>query len=263
MKNLTVPIAIFLAVLTITPAVFAQGANSMTPAAGTSTDKSQKQAENQAARITSLKTRADKEIDRRVAALNNLITKINSNKRLSDADKSTFVSQIQSQITTLTTLRSKIDADTDLDTLRADVKSIVDSYRIFALFIPKIHILSSADSMSQAADKLTAIAAKLQTKIQSAQAAGNDVTALQSALSDMQAKVADAKTQYQNAENTVSPLTPDGYPTNKSQLDSARAMIKTGAQDLKTARADAVTIISGLKSMKKTSTSSPAPKSTQ
>lgn len=250
MKSLTASIIIivFSAILAITPAVFAQqGAN---PTA--------KQAQNQTNRITRLKTRADREIDRRIAALNNLITKINSNNRISASDKSTYISQIQSQISTLSTLKSKIDADTDLDTLKTDVKSIVDSYRIFALFIPKIHILSSADSMSQAADKLTAIAAKLQTKIQAAQAAGGDVTALQSALSDLQTKVTDAKTQYQNAESTITPLTPDGYPANKSQLDSAITMIKTGAQDLKTARADAVTIINGLKSMKKTS-NSPAP----
>jgi len=262
MKSQVASLLIILSITIATPAVaFAQANTAATP--GAKVDRMQeKQEQRQSNQISNLKLRANREIDRRIAALNKLTTRITNIKKLSSGDKSTLTSQIQTQITDLTSLKSKVDADTDLATLRSDVKSIVDSYRIFALFIPKIHLLAAADSMSQAADNLTTLAAKLQDRIQKAQAAGNDVTNLNAALSDLQAKVADAKTQYQNAENLVLPLTPDGYPANKAQLDQGRAMVKTGAQDLKTARADAVTIINGLKSMKKTPVSSPSPKST-
>src|SRR5579872_6107659 len=84
-------------------------------------------------RQTNLKTRADNEITRRITALNDLITRINGFTRLTADQKSSFVTQIQTEINTLTSLKTKIDADTDTATLKTDVQSIVAEYRVFAL----------------------------------------------------------------------------------------------------------------------------------
>ena len=193
-----------------------------------------------------LQARADKEITRRLESLQKLITRINEFKKLSAAQKTALTTQVQAQITSLTALQAKIKADTDPATLKTDVQSIIGSYRIYALFMPQIQILGAADRLLTTADEMSSHAATLETKINEAQAKGQNVTDLQTLLADMNAKVTDAKTQGQNAINAVTPLTPDGYPGNKTILQSARQMVVMGIKDLNTARQDARKVIVGL-----------------
>ncbi len=114
--------------------------------------------------------------------------------------------------------------------------------------------------MGVTADNLTTLSEKLQTRIQTAQAAGKNVSSLSSLLSDMNAKIASAKAQYVDVENQISPLTPASYPGSTATLQDARSKIKSGAADLKTAWQDAKQIVQGLKSLKKAGpTASPSP----
>lgn len=160
------------------------------------------------------KTNANKEIERRVTSLNGLIVKINNIKKLSESQKAAFVSMIQSEINSLETLKAKIAADTDLETLKVDKQSIVQSYRIYALFLPQISILSHADVILNIVDMM-------KTK-------SPDATALE--------KIESAYTQTQSAINLVVSLTPDGYPGNKTSLESARKLLQSARLDLNAAR---------------------------
>lgn len=195
-------------------------------------------AARQDAIISRLKTRADNEITRRVNALTKLMSRIGDMKRLTPDQKTSLTAQVQDEINALQTLKTKIDADTDIATLRTDVQSIVKSYRVFALFIPKMYIMAHADRLLDIVDTLTGIQGKLQTRIDAAKTAGNDTTAMQNLISDMTAKLADAKTQATNAINAVLPLTPDGWPGNKTTLMSARTMLGTARQDIQAAHKD-------------------------
>ncbi|MCL4415638.1 MAG: hypothetical protein M1324_01560 [Patescibacteria group bacterium] len=214
-------------------------------------------------KVANLKQRADTEIERRLTSLQNLITKINNLKRISGDQKSSLTTQIQSQITELTNLRTKIDADSDLATLKTDVKSIVGSYRIYALFMPKVHILATADIILETSDKTSELTNKLQLRIDQAKTEGKDVIVIQASLADMQAKIADAKKQAQSAIDTVTPLTPDGFPGNKATLQNARKMLQTGREDLHVARTDAQKIINGLKTFKSSTGTNTATSSSQ
>lgn len=204
---------------------------------------------NQVAKIANIKSRADTEIDKRLASLNAAATRINAAKKLTTADKSNFSAQIQTDISNLTTLKTKIDADTDLATLRTDAKTIFADFRVYAVFLPQIHLLSAVDTMGVTADNLTAIATKLQTRIQTDQGKGKDVSQLQAWLADMQSKIADAKSLYIAVEAEVSPLTPAGYPGATATLKDARTKIKTGAADLRAAWQDARQIVGALKAL--------------
>ncbi len=202
-----------------------------------------------AQQITQLKRdNADKEIDRRVEALNTAISRLNDLKRLTTDDKSGLTKQIQDQIVALTNLKAKIDTDTDAETLKTDKQAIVNQYRIFLLFIPKTHILAAVDALQTGLNTLNSLVPKLQARIQTAQSAGLDVTQLNVKLQDMQNKLADAKTQLQNAQTIVTPLTPDGFPGNKPQLLTARKDIQVAYTDLIAARNDAKFIIDALHS---------------
>jgi chromosome segregation ATPase len=213
-----------------------------------------KNASTSATRITNAKDRADQEIDRRITALNSLITAVQAMKRVSADTKASLNTTIQAQISDLTTLKATIDAETVLTSLTTDIKSITQSYRIFALILPQGRILAAADRAETISGDLTAVSAKLQTRITAAQTAGKDVTALQTSLADLNTKSADANTQAQAAITETASLKPDNgdatvAQSNKTTLLDARAKIKTAGQDLKTADADAKSIIKGLKAI--------------
>ena len=183
-------------------------------------------------RLNNLGNRAEKEIGRRVFSLNSLIGEVNQVKRLTDAQKSTMRDDIQSEITNLNALGAKIATDTDVTTYRADVKSIVDSYRIYLLYLPQTRIIITSDSLLDAQSQFSVLVTKLQSRITEAQGKGNDIASLQTLLTDMQAKLADAQTQAQNAMTTVQGLQPTGYPGNKTELQTANQDLKTASQHI-------------------------------
>ncbi len=208
---------------------------------------------NNAAKMARAIAQGDKEIDRRVAALNSFSTRIDAMTKISDAEKTVLKNEVQVQVTALTSLRAKIDADTDASVLKTDIKAITDSYRTFALFIPQGQILAAADRAGGLVDTMIAVGIKFQAAITAAQTAGKDITFLQTTYADYTAKVADATSAYQEAGNIVAALVPDQGDTtvaasNKATLLKARADIKKAVQDLVAARKDANTMQKTLKS---------------
>ena len=248
-------VGILTASLFMVPSVFAQ-----TVAPTPNPTRAARQAARLDAASTRLKTRATTEITRRTTSLNALITRINNVKHLTSDQKSNLASQIQTEITTLTALGTKIAGDTDVTTLRTDVKAIVDDNRVYLLFIPKMTIISHGDQIIDVANELTSLNAPLQSLIDSAKAAGKNVDAVTASMTDRTAKIADAINQANNAINSVIPLTPDGYPGNKTTLESARTMLATGRTDLRTAYTDGRSIRTAIKGMGvKTPTPTPTP----
>jgi hypothetical protein len=229
--------------LTVSPnALNAQELNSGSPSAVKQTIKTAA-AENI---IVSLKQRAKTEITRRITFLNELSGKITDIKKISDADKTTLKTQIQQQIDGLTTLLSKIDADTDITTLRADVKSITNGYYIFAFFRVKISLLVASERLFVTAGNMNLIYNKLVARVADQKKQGKVVTSLETLLTGMQAKIADANIQYQAAQTELSSLTAQGYPGNKTTLTDARSKLKVGSGDLRVAFQDATKVRQGL-----------------
>lgn len=197
-------------------------------------------------RITLIKTKADIEIERRIASINDLVTKIQGLKRLNDSDKTNLINMANNMISDLNSLKAKIDGDSDVTTLIADRKSIFDQYRIYMLFMPQLRIYVAADRINDTATLMTQVSTKLQSRI-------NGNASLQAILTDANSKIADAQTQAQNAINIIKGLQPDGgndgiASSNKQALLSAKNMIMAAVTDLQNARKDFATIISSLKS---------------
>jgi hypothetical protein len=216
------------------------------------------------ARIGTVKTKAEEEIDRRVTSINTIITRINAMKRLSDSQKSGFVAQANQLLTELSTLKGKIDADTDTATLKTDRLSIYNSYRVYMLFMPQMNILSAADRITEITAQALGVIPTIQGKITQLQNSGKDVAALNTAMTDLQNKLSDANTQTQNAVNAVSGLAPDQgnaatLQANNSAITGARNDIKAAITDLKAARTDIKTIRTGIKSLSPKVTITPTP----
>lgn len=202
--------------------------------------------------VDTAKSHADKEIDRRITNLNALSVRLGNMKHISASEKTFLQGNISTEISTLTSLKAQIDAETVLATLKTDVESITKDYRVYMIFIPQGRIAAAADRVSTIVADMQALAPKLQVRISAAQNAGKDVTGAQSAYADMQAKVADANTQASAAVSETANLAPDqGNATveasNKAAIKDAAAKIKTATADLKAARADVATIVKAVK----------------
>ncbi len=206
------------------------------------------------AKLQLAKDKADKEIDRRVQALGELNTRIDGMQRVTANFKQTLTTNIQNQVTGLNQLKTKIDADTDVATLKVDVKTIIDSYRIYMLVMPQARIAASADREVTIITMMNQLGAKLQARITAAQGTGANVSALLAALTDMSAKLSDASTQSQAAVSVSAGLAPDEgdkakQTQNATALKTARADVQAAQKDLVTARKDAETIVKGLKTL--------------
>lgn len=224
---------LIVAFLMLAPMVSAQ-----TPTSRINPTREAKKMEIQQNTMTRLKTRAENEISRRITSLTTVMNKINVAKRLSAEQKSSLVGQVQQEINDLNALKVKINSDTEIETLRTDVQSIVKSFRVYALFIPEMQIVAHADMIMDLADQLSALTSQLQSLISTAQSSGKDVTQANAALIERNAKITDAISEAQKAINTVIPLKPENWPSNRTTLLSAREMLKTARLDLRTAHQD-------------------------
>ncbi len=205
-------------------------------------------------RITKAKERASQEIDRRVVKLNELNTKVQAMTRVSATQKATVAATVTTEVANLTALKAKIQADTDLQTLKTDIQSITKSYRIFMLVIPQGRIEVAADKIITVTGSLTTFASKLKARIDAAASAGKDVSAMTASYNEMNASIADAKVQADAAVSLVANLKPDNgdkttMDANNQALKDAKAKIKAGLKAIDDARADARSIIKALKSL--------------
>lgn len=211
----------------------------------TATDIQQQQQQ----RLADIKTKGDAEIARRLAQLAKLNGLITSAKKLSTSDRATLTSQVSSEVTGLTTLKAQLDAETTYAAAVTDAKSIFNDYRVYALITPKVHLVKVADDQQVNEADLAALATKLQSRITTAQAQGKSVTALQTALTDMNAKVKAAQGISGTVEAAVINLQPSDFNSNHTVLSGDAAQLQAAHADNQAAYQDAATIVAGLKAL--------------
>ena len=217
-----------------------------------STAASSKAAAKAAANASKVIARADQELTRRINNLNAASARLADMKNISASQKASLQLSISTEVASLTGLKTTIDGDTDPAKLKTDVQSITGDYRVYMLVLPQGRIAVATDRVATIVSQMQQLSTKLSARILAAQAAGKNVTAAQTAYTDMQAKVADANTQSQAALTETQSLVPDqGNATveasNTAAIKDASAKLKTAEADLKAARADIKTILAAVK----------------
>ncbi len=220
--------------------------------------------ETKTADLSKIITRADQEITRRTEALTKLSTRVSEMKKVSIESKAILSEKIQAEQANLNVLKTKIDSAVDKEALKADIKSITESYRIFMLIMPQIQVLTAVDRINTISATMTDVGTKLQTRITEAETQGKDVTELQKLMANYNTKVADAKTKASTASAYVSNLTPDNGDnavklTNTEALKKARADIKVAHEALQNARQDAKKMMEILRGEKKNKNATTTP----
>ncbi len=187
-----------------------------------------------------------------LSTLNNHVSELFSDGRISSADNSALVADISSNESGLTALKGQLDAAPDAKTARADVKLIYTQFRIYAVVLPR-------DYHEVWLDAITHIDARLkgsETIIQDAiNGAPESVQGQAKTLfSDYQSQVSTAEAQTDAAQGIIGQLTPANFnaspTTYASQFGSFKTDIQTAGASTKQAVSDLHQIYLLLKSAK-------------
>lgn len=208
------------------------------------------------------KTRAGEEIDRRIKALTALQTRVESMVRVTSEFKQVLASNVRAQISSLTTLKSSIAAQTDVAALKEQVHSITTSYRTYALVMPQTAIAAAADRVVATATMMQAVGKKLETRLLAVQNSGHDVTASVQVLSELQQKLTSAVGHAGTAVTLTASLSPDGgdkvkMESNTKALQEGRSEIAAAQKDLADARALIAKLVKDIR-LAATATTTPA-----
>lgn len=258
MKRFLAPALALAFSLALATAVWAQGAPS-----AASLDRSANQlieqykaASRSAERITNLKAAAAKMVNTRLADIDRLINKINGLSVITGSDKTALVAILGNAKSGLETLSTKIQADTDLATLKTDIKSIFTGYKIYEVVNPKVSGLIVADRISALITKLEATATKLSSLVTTVKDSGKDTTQMASLFSDYQTQVTAAQSQIAAAKTSFTAMDVTDPTAARSDFEAGKADLKNAMTDLQNARKDLQQIIPLLRADLPTATSS-------
>ena len=190
--------------------------------------------------ISTIINKADSEISQKNKNLSDLLPIISSLKKISSGDKNKLTALVQNEIDSLTSLKTKIDADTSLPAAKADYQSITNAYNVYFLVLPQIRIISAADQAAQIVDSMNALGVKVKSRISGNTGAGSST--INQMFSDFTAKVKDAGLQSRSAANAVIGINQ----ANAAALKIAQASIKTTSSDLASARSNIGNIVNYL-----------------
>jgi len=196
-------VTIFLAQVSVP--VFAQnfGGNGLLKDVHQWINQASRTAEQQQNELQKIIQQANSMITMRLNSLNNLTSRIQNDSRLSSGEKNSLLSDIQTDISGLTTLKAKIDADTTITAARADASQIITNYYIYARFEPKVRLLIMLNNLQMVTANVQTIVPQIQNLINTFKSQGKDVSQIQSILNNLSSQLQTIGTTLSNDITTV------------------------------------------------------------
>lgn len=165
-------------------------------------------------------------IDKRTAAIQKYDGLLNQTKYISDATLSKVQGELSRVKGELETLKTKILGETDIDALKADVKSIATNYRVYQVFLPQSAGIVSVDRMKTYEAKLNELKSKISIKADELEQAGKDVSAIRNLISTAEGNISTGNGYITTSESKFTSMAitdPEGARTLK--LDGRTALI--------------------------------------
>ncbi len=166
-------------------------------------NQASRSANKSANELKNIISHADTMIANRLTSLNTLLTRLQGDKRLSASEISSLTSDIQKNISGLTALKTKIDADTDVTTAHTDAKQIINNYYVYAVFEPKVRLLITLNNLQTVSLNVQALVPQLQNLINTFKSQGKDVSQLQPLLDDISTQLNTINTTLTSDITTV------------------------------------------------------------
>jgi hypothetical protein len=198
------------------------------------------------ARLTVAQQLTEARINGRLATLRALDLVVTSAQDLTSSDRATLGGVVQSDLSGLTALDTKVAAETTVAGVRADAVSMVDDYRVYLLVWPKVHVTNAFEIETTAATILQNVHNELVALV--AKGAGGGTAAEQSELAAMQSQIQAAQGAISGQITTLLAIQPgpDGN-SIVAQVQTIAAASRTARQNLRQAQADARQVRAALK----------------
>jgi hypothetical protein len=176
-----------------------------------------------------------------LSTLNGRVTGQFSDHRISASDNATLTGDISSNESGLSALKTKLDADTDAKTARADFKTIYTTFRIFAVVLPRDYHELWLDMIVLKDGQLQGDETLIQDAINGAPAS---VRAQANQLfTDYKTQVTNSQAQASAAQQIIPQLTPSAFNSDPTGYETTLATYRT---DIHTAAVGTKAAISDL-----------------
>ncbi len=200
--------------------------------------------------LNNLKTHGAAEVDRRLALLQAVATRLANSTQLTASDRNALTKQISDQVAALGTLKSKLATESDLTLARKDVQAIIDEYRLFGLLTAQISIVTASDRMAETQTQLQTVVTELQKKATILKSAGKDTAALQESIDLAKTSITTAQPLFSKLTAQILAFKASDYAADHKLLSSYRDNITTARDNFRITRSninDAVAAINKLK----------------
>jgi DNA repair exonuclease SbcCD ATPase subunit len=192
-----------------------------------------------------MQERALRLIDNRITHLQNLLTKINSDKNLSDSEKSALANEINSLTANLSNLKAKVGSTTSTQELQSIIRETV-KLNVYGFYVQKIRLTIIIRELTALTEKISNLAANLQNLVNQEKAQGKDVTLLQNSLDDIQKRLGTIRSMLTADSAKLASATPENarsiFPVIRADLAKVRAEFAQIRADLARMRKDFRTI---------------------
>jgi hypothetical protein len=215
----------------------------------TAAAKSSTASATQQQRLQTIIDKGNDEIDRRLNNLNVVLPKITAATHLTASDQTTLTNEVNTEITGLTALKTQLDGETTVTAAVSDVTAMVSEYRVYALVLPKVELVKTADDQQITEAKLITLSEKLQIRLDTERSDNQNASTLLADLTDMTTKTTAAQGISNTIEASVINLQPTDYDSNHAILSGDVAQLKTARADEVSAYDDAQTIVRGIQSL--------------
>ncbi|MEO7123635.1 MAG: hypothetical protein ABI400_11075, partial [Lacisediminihabitans sp.] len=196
--------------------------------------------------LAQIQTNAATKTAERVTSLTKEITTITANTHLSSGDKSAILGTLNSDLSGMKSLATKIAADTTKSEASADYKTIFTTYRVYAVALPQARFAAATASLdSVSIPRLTATHTRLVARL-AGKGASKSTPALQADLTDLSTQVANANTSLSGLSAAALAVTPAQYNSNHDVLKALKVKLTAARTALKQARQDAKAVVTAL-----------------
>lgn len=196
-------------------------------------------------RLAAVKAAANARIRGRLATLHALELAVQDSKFLTSAEQGALNKQINSDLSGLTALSTKVAGETTAAAVRTDEVAMVDDYRVYLLMAPQTRLTEALAAESDAATTLQKAEDALQQLL--AKQSGGGTAEEKSQLADLQSAITAAQSAIGNEVASELAIQPSPDETAiKNALAPAKSAAKTAHQDLLKARDDAKDLRSAL-----------------
>lgn len=165
-----------------------------------------------------------------LTALGNKITDRLNDKLINSDQSNVLQADVNTNASGLSTLQTKLNAETNATSARQDVVNIFLQFRIYAVVLPRDYRRLYLDVAVNVDGKLRGLSGQLKQAIAGAPA--SEQGQLNTLYNDYLAQLSSAESQFDLAQSDFPALTPSNFNYNRSAYDSSLKSLTTAEQTI-------------------------------